>query len=148
MTHPKFAAMSALLSAALCTSAVAQTYPAFATQNAGHGISTNAQVALFWDNLEGGIRKSKNIKNVGHPSTGIFCVHTSVKLDYVAIYPIVTVEWLDSTTHAPLGAIAEDSPSFDCSSSRADETIAVRTYDYSTGTPALSDDVSFYLLVL
>ncbi|MGA9794009.1 MAG: hypothetical protein WBQ17_00605 [Rhizomicrobium sp.] len=148
MTHLKFAAIAAALVAQLCTSAQAQSYPSFATQKASHGISTNAQVALFWDNLEGGVRKSKNIRNVDHPSTGIFCVHTSVKLNAAATFPIVTVEWLDATTHAPLGAIAEDLPGFDCPNGKVNETIAVRTYDYSTGTPTLSDDVPFYLLII
>jgi hypothetical protein len=145
----KAAYFALLLGCVISTSvSAANAYPAFANSKITRGISTNAQVALFWNGLEGGIRQSKNIKSVGHPATGIYCVHLAVKLDLAQTYPIVTTEWLDSTSHGPLGAIAEYGAGFDCKHDNQRSTIAIRTYDYSSGSPVLSDDVNFYLLML
>jgi hypothetical protein len=85
--------------------------------------------------------RSKGVASVTNPATGEYCVTPSSKLDFSAIYPVVTIDWGASSGTQLLAFW--DSNDNGCSSAE----IEVRTYDFSSGTPILFDHVAFVLTV-
>ncbi len=103
------------------------------------GFSTKAKLALLQIGTD--TISSKGVDAVDHASTGIYCVTSKSKLNFNEIYPEVTIEWGNSSGSLLLAYW--ESEGSDCS----DTEIEVRTYDFSSGTAELSDNVAFVLTV-
>ncbi len=103
------------------------------------GFSTKAKLALI-QNGEGTIN-SKGVNAVTNPSTGLYCVTPASKLNFNAIYPEVTIEWGNSSGEQLLAFWYDQGT--DCSATE----IEVLTYDFSSGSAVLSDNVAFILTV-
>jgi hypothetical protein len=106
---------------------------------AAGGFSTKAKVALV--QAPSGTLRSKGVASVTHPGTGVYCVAPSKKLNFGAIYPVVTVEWGYSSGDGLLAFWFLDGN--DCPAN----TIEVLTYNFSFGPLVRSDSVAFSLLV-
>lgn len=121
----------------------ADVYPSFLTTADTPSYKTKAEVALYWDDA---IVRQKNIESVSHPSTGIFCIVTvaAVKLDPSAIYPVVTIDWGDSSGNSLFAYVYGGHK--DCHTGK-DHTLEVTTYSLVGSTPSLSNSVAFYLTV-
>jgi hypothetical protein len=119
--------------------ASAAQYRSFANPNKG-AFKTNAEVAAL---VEGGgtAVKSKNVTTVTNPSTGIYCVKPSVKIEQNAIYPQVTVEYGLSSGQSLLAYV--DDARHECPSN----SIEVLTFDFNEGTIEQSQSVAFYLYI-
>jgi hypothetical protein len=112
-------------------------YPLFAQSS---GYKSVAKVAAFVsENV--GIVRSVHVKSVTRPQTGVFCVKPSVSLVLSAIYPVVTVEWSQSSGNALVAYVDEDAEN--CSSGE----IEVRTFNLKSGSPVASNNVGFFLFV-
>ena len=114
--------------------------PSFAADSAAPtGTPTKALVALLQIDKE--TIRSVGVTKVTHPGKGVYCVKPSVALDFTAIYPQVTVEWGNSSGTDLLAFVQDAAPN--CVAGY----LEVRTYDFSTGTPLLSNNVAFFLVV-
>jgi hypothetical protein len=117
--------------------ALHDSYPAFAQRT---GYKSAAEVAAYVsENV--GIVRSIHVKSVTRPQTGVFCVKPSVVLDLTANYPIVNVEWSQSSGNSLVAYIDEDAEN--CSSGE----IEVRTYNIKNGTPVASNNAGFFLFI-
>jgi hypothetical protein len=108
--------------------------------NAGaRAFSTNAAVAYNYG--RGGSSWSFHVKSFTHPSTGVYCIRPSVKLNFAAIYPQVSINLSDSNSNTMLAywvASADACPA---------HNLEVETYDFGSGTNTLSDGVAFNFVI-
>jgi hypothetical protein len=81
------------------------------------------------------------LKEVTHPSEGVWCIKRKSTWGISKIVPSVTVEWGHSTGLALMAFYVDGV--FSCPAGN----IEVRTYDFGTGTPVLSDNVAFTIVV-
>lgn len=105
--------------------------------------TTNAKLALSWNPFSGTVR-SKGVKSVSNPFTGVICVTPSVSLNISKIYPLVSIEWGNSSGNALLAFWRDTSQSSDCSAGE----LEVQTFDFNAGgTPVASQSVAFDLVI-
>jgi hypothetical protein len=99
------------------------------------GTSSKA-IAAYYYSRGFAAPRFKNVNGFTHPSTGVFCIHSSVATG--KIYPMVSVEWNESLGNSLLAywkVGATDCPS---------GWFEVTTYAFNSGGPAtLSDQVAF-----
>ena len=94
---------------------------------------------------DGEVIRAKGVADVTNPGVGIYCIKPSAKMDLTTVIPIVSVEWGFSIGSALL-AFYFDYTQFvsgDCPAGY----LEVRTYDFVSGTPVLSDTVAFTIHV-
>ncbi len=133
--------------AALCFAGAFASPTLAAQTNAPHVLAAmppaggaKGTVLLVYKGLNNTIVFKKGVAAVSNPSTGIYCVTTTVPLPAGAL-PVVTVEWGNSVGNSLL-AYWVDSV-FDCPAGQID----IRTYDFSSGAPVLSHNVAFTVFV-
>jgi hypothetical protein len=123
--------------------------------NAGHlrapasvspatAFTTNAKLALSWSPF-GGTLRSKGVKSVTNPTTGVICITPSVSLNLAKIYPLVSVEWGESSGNALLAFWRDTSiDNVDCGAGK----LEVQTFDFNGGgSPIASQSVAFDLVI-
>lgn len=104
-------------------------------------LQTSALLAV-WVAPGGTIQRSVNVQKVRHVGAGLYCVLPKLEVDKKNTYPVATPQW-DGSVGSSLLAYYQDGKG-DCKKLE----LEVRTYDFSTGTPVLSDTVGFYLFVI
>lgn len=106
--------------------------------------TTNAKLALSWNPFQGTVR-SKGVKSVSNPSTGVICITPSVSLNISKIYPLVSIEWGESSGNALMAFWRDTSiDNFDCGAG----LLEVQTFDFNGGgSPVASQSVAFDLVI-
>jgi hypothetical protein len=106
--------------------------------------TTKAKLAISWTPTFGGVIRSKGVKSVSNPKTGVFCITPSVSLDLTKIYPLVSIEWGYSSGSSLLAYWRDTSLSTDCGAT----DLEVQTYDFNNGgSPVPSQLVAFDLVI-
>ncbi|HTT98364.1 MAG TPA: hypothetical protein VMF58_09965, partial [Rhizomicrobium sp.] len=85
-----FFAASLAFTTAIADPAISSAQAAMESAKAHPGFSTKAKVALLYGISQ--IVRSKNVSSLTSPTTGVYCVTPSVKLDFKNLYPHITVE--------------------------------------------------------
>jgi hypothetical protein len=105
---------------------------------------TKELLQLDYEGLSNTIIRSTNVSSVTNPSTGIFCITPTVAVNAATVYPMLSIEWGDSSGFALLAYWKDTTIFTDCSAGQ----LEVTTYDFNAGgTPVLSQKVAFDLVV-
>ena len=101
------------------------------------------KLALSYSGIVGKIR-AKNVKAVTNPSPGVFCIQSSVSLNLKDIFPLVSIEWGESSGNSLLAFWRDTSIESDCKSG----WLEVQTFDFNAGgAPVESNEVAFDLVI-
>jgi hypothetical protein len=106
---------------------------------------TNAHLALSYSTLSQTVVRSKGVKSVTMPSTGKVCITPSVSLNLKKIYPLVSIEWGNSSGNALLAFWRDTTlSSGDCGAG----VLEVQTFDFNAGgAPVPSNNVAFDFVI-
>jgi hypothetical protein len=129
---------------------VAQTNNASARTKGGDhspapptAFGTNAKLALDYSPFIGVIR-AKGVVFVSNPFTGVYCITPGVSLNRSKIYPLVSIEWGESSGNALLAFWRDTRLGTDCGSGQ----LEVQTFDFNAGGyPVASQNVAFDLVI-